>query len=272
MKLSFNKRLQKICKEKNNRLCIGLDIDPNHFPHFRNKTIEAMEAFAKDVIDRTIDFCPVYKPNFAFYERYGSKGYALLERIVNFINNRSLVIADAKRGDIGNTSYQYSKSILDNMGCDAITVSPYMGKDAIEPFIENAEKGIFVLAITSNEGAAELQNNSDDKLPLYKKVINIANELNINDNIGIVVGATQTDVMEEIKNISTGLSWLIPGVGSQGGSLEKSITISNQGNIGIINISRAILYAGRGNLDDIIQSAKNYTTKIQKSLYSLETC
>ena len=108
MKLSFNMRLEEVSKEKNNRLCIGVDIDPNHFPDFRNKTIDAMEIFAKDVIDRTSDFCPVYKPNFAFYERYGSKGYALLERIVKYIDGRSLVIADAKRGDIGNSSKYYS--------------------------------------------------------------------------------------------------------------------------------------------------------------------
>ena len=266
MKLSFNKRLEEVCKEKNNRLCIGLDIDPTHFPDFRNKTIDTIETFAKDIIDRTSDFCPVYKPNFAFYERYGSNGYALLERIVKYINGRSLVIADAKRGDIGNTSYQYAKSIFDNMGCDAITVSPYMGRDAIEPFIEDLEKGVFVLAITSNAGAAELQNNLADKIPLYKKVINLVNELNINDNMGIVVGATQTKIMEEVKKISKGLPWLIPGIGSQGGNLEKSVTISNHDGIGIVNISRSILYAGTGSLDDILQAAQNYTKEIQKNL------
>ena len=272
MKLSFNKRLQKICNEKNNRLCIGLDIDPDRFPVSRDKTIEGMEAFAKDIIEGTITFCPVYKPNFAFYERYGSKGYALLEKIVDFINGRSLVIADAKRGDIGNTSRQYANAILNNMGCDAITVSPYMGKDAIEPFVENIEKGVFILGVTSNIGAAEIQNNSGDSLPLYQRVIKIANELNENDNVGLVVGATQTHLMEIVQKKSKRLSWLVPGIGAQGGDLEKSISISNQGGVGIINISRGILYADTGSMDDIIQSAKYYTKEIQKYLCNPITC
>ena len=107
-------------------------------------SLSGMESFGKDVIDGTIDFCPVYKPNFAFFERFGSQGFALLERLVAHINGRAIVIADAKRGDIGNTSRQYAKSVLYNMGCDAITISPYMGRDAIEPFIENPQKGVFI--------------------------------------------------------------------------------------------------------------------------------
>ena len=124
MSLSFNKQLKEICNKKNNRLCIGLDIDPDKFIDNRNMSIDSMEHFLKEVIDGTIDFCPIYKPNFAFFERYGSKGYLLLEKLVSYIDGRSIVIADAKRGDIGNTSSQYAKSILDSMGCDAITISP----------------------------------------------------------------------------------------------------------------------------------------------------
>ena len=140
MSISFNKRLIEVCNEKNNRLCIGLDINPDCFPKERGTSIDEVEAFVKDVIDGTISFCPVYKPNFAFYERFGSKGYALLERVVDYIAGRAIVIADAKRGDIGNTSVQYAKSILENMGCDAITISPYMGRDTIEPFMERKDK------------------------------------------------------------------------------------------------------------------------------------
>ena len=147
MTLSFNTRLQAICDEKNNRLCIGLDIDPDHFPPHRENSLETMEKFAKDIIDGTISFCPVYKPNFAFYERFGSGGYALLERLVDYISGKAIVIADAKRGDIGNTSHQYARAILDTMGCDAITISPYMGRDTIEPYLEDIEKGIFVLCM-----------------------------------------------------------------------------------------------------------------------------
>ena len=171
MKLSFNQRLEAVCKRKNNYLCIGLDIDPDKFQAERDHSIESMEAFGKEVIDGTIDFCPVYKPNFAFFERFGSKGYALLERLVNHINGRAIVIADAKRGDIGNTSKQYARAVLDNMGCDAITISPYMGRDAIVPFMESNDKGVFILAMTSNKGAAEIQNNQNDNIQIIKRNI-----------------------------------------------------------------------------------------------------
>ena len=272
MTLSFNKRLQEICIKKNNRLCIGLDIDPDHFPQGRDTTLDGIEIFAKEVIDGTIDYCPVYKPNFAFYERYGSKGYALLERIVDYVNGRALVIADAKRGDIGNTSRQYARSILETMGCDAITISPYMGRDAIEPFLIDIEKGVFILAITSNKNAAEIQNNPNDTLPLYEKIIQIARKLNKDDNIGIVVGATQIDLMENIRRLSEGLAWLVPGIGAQGGDLQKSVSISNNNGVGIINISRGILYAGNGSLDEIINSAYQYTEQIREIVCNPVSC
>ena len=272
MTLSFNKRLQEICIKKNNHLCIGLDIDPDCFPVGTDISIHGMEAFAKDVIEGTIDFCPVYKPNFAFYERFGSDGYALLERIVDYVSGRAIVIADAKRGDIGNTSRHYARAILETMGCDAITISPYMGRNAIEPFLTDFEKGVFVLAMTSNDGAVEIQNNQNDVIPLYQKVVKLANKLNENDNIGLVVGATQTDVMESIRKLSEGLSWLVPGVGAQGGDLQNSVSISNKNGVGIINISRGILYAGNGSIDDIIKSARQYTEQIREIICNHITC
>ena len=262
MKLSFNQRLEAVCKRKNNYLCIGLDIDPDKFQIERDASINSMESFGKEVIDGTIDFCPVYKPNFAFFERFGSKGYALLERLVNHINGRAIVIADAKRGDIGNTSRQYASAVLDNMGCDAITISPYMGGDAIAPFIKNPAKGVFILAVTSNPSARELQEHGGTSNPLYKKVIQLAVKLNTNDNIGLVIGATQVEVMEDIRKQSKGMPWLIPGVGSQGGDLETALNISHENGIGIINISRGILYAGNGSMKAVIQAARDYSDKI----------
>ena len=272
MKLSFNKHLQEICNEKNNRLCIGLDIDPDRFPLGRDTSLKGMETFAKEVIDRTIGFCPVYKPNCAFYERFGSEGYAILERIVDYISGKALVVADAKRGDIGNTSRQYAQAILQTMGCDAITISPYMGRDAIEPFLTDIEKGVFVLAITSNNGATEIQNNQNDEIPLFERIIQIACELNHGDNIGLVVGATHIDVMKKIRKLSTGLSWLVPGIGTQGGDIKQAVAISNQNGVGIINISRGILYAGNGSMDDIIKSAHQYTEKIREIVCNSVTC
>ena len=264
MKLSFNQRLETVCKDKNNYLCIGLDIDPDKFHPGRDTSIDAMEVFGKEVIDGTIDFCPVYKPNFAFFERFGSKGYALLEELVDYISGRAIVIADAKRGDIGNTSRQYARAVLNNMGCDAITISPYMGRDAIEPFLEDTKKGVFILAMTSNDSAVEIQNNQNDNIPLYERIIQIANELNQGDNIGLVVGANQVNVMEKIRMLSEGLSWLVPGVGAQGGNLNESVSISNKNGVGVINISRGILYAGNRSMDDIIKSACKYTEQIRE--------
>ena len=272
MKLSFNQRLEAVCKRKNNYLCIGLDIDPDKFKIERDTSIDGMEAFGKEVIDGTIDFCPVYKPNFAFFERFGSKGYALLERLVNHINGRAIVIADAKRGDIGNTSRQYAKAVLDNMGCDAITISPYMGRDAIMPFIENTNKGVFVLAVTSNPGARELQEHGGSSYPLYKIVIQIANKLNSGNNIGLVVGTTQDEVMMDIRKQSKGMPWLIPGVGYQGGDLEKAVNISHDNGMGIINVSRGILYAGDGNMKAVIQTARDYSEKIRGIICNPVNC
>ena len=272
MTLSFNHRLQNICKGKSNSLCIGLDIDPDKFPSGKDTSLDGMETFGKEVIDGTIDFCPAYKPNLAFFERFGSKGYALLERLVDHISGRAIVIADAKRGDIGNTSQQYAKAILETMGCDAITISPYMGREAIEPFIENVEKGSFILAVTSNPSARELQEHGGGADPLYKKVIQIAVELNTNDNIGLVVGATQIDVMEDVRERSKGMPWLIPGIGVQGGELETALNISHQNGMGIINISRGILYAGNGSMKNVIQSAINYTEKIRSIIWNPVNC
>jgi orotidine-5'-phosphate decarboxylase len=272
VELSFNKRLQSICEAKSNSLCIGLDIDPDKFPSGADTSLLGMESFAKDVIDGSIDFCPMYKPNFAFFERFGSQGFALLERLVAHINGRAIVIADAKRGDIGNTSRQYATAILDGMGCDAITVSPYMGRDAIKPFIENPEKGVFVLAVTSNQSASEIQEHGNQANPLYKKVIQISMELNTNDNIGLVVGATKTEIMEEVRKLSNGMPWLIPGVGTQGGDLESALKISHKNGLGIINVSRGILYAGDGSLNDVIQAAKNYTEKIRSIVWNPVNC
>tara|TARA_B100000029_G_scaffold142542_1_gene137749 strand:- start:6655 stop:7455 length:801 start_codon:yes stop_codon:yes gene_type:complete len=263
MKLPFNKRLEQICSKKSNLLCIGLDPDPEKMPHRQDKSILGIECFIKDVIASTIDFCPVYKPNFAFYERFGSKGYIMLEKIVDFINGRALVIADAKRGDIGNSSKQYAIAILDKMGCDAITVSPYMGRDTILPFTNDSSKGVFILGLTSNASALEFQGVSSNGVPIYEKVCDLAVEINKNNNIGVVIGATHNNEVKKLRTKTQGLSWLIPGIGNQGGDLEHAVKLGNQNGIGIINVSRDILYAGSGSLNDVINSAHKYTKKIR---------
>jgi orotidine-5'-phosphate decarboxylase len=189
-----------------------------------------------------------------------------MERLVDHINGRAMTIADGKRGDIGNTTNQYATAIFDTIGFDAITVAPYMGRDSIHPFIQNEEKGAFVLCLTSNASASDLQFSKKEDDCLYEYVAKLSVELNTQSNIGLVVGATNPTQMESLRNISSGLSWLIPGIGAQGGDLEASISIGNKDGVGIVNVSRGILYAGNGSLDAIVQSAQNYTNKIREIL------
>ena len=247
--LNFNKHLSNVCIQKNNRLCIGLDLDNRKL---QNTSISYMNGFIKDIIDATIDICPVYKVNLAFYERLGKNGFDLLSMIPEYIDNRAITIADAKRGDIGNSSKYYAEAIFTTLNYDSITVSPYMGEDSILPFCEKENKGVFILCLTSNQGSSNFQNKKIEKNELFIHVAKLASKLNNNNNIGLVVGATKYDKMNSIKEVSGGMPWLIPGVGFQGGSLKDSITIGSKNNsIALINSSRSIIYAGDGSIKDI---------------------
>ena len=264
MKKSFNNRLKEICELRNNRLCIGLDIDPNKINQKYDSNLSNVIDFTKDVVDATIDLCPVYKLNLAFYECYGSKGYRWMEKILKHIDHRALTIADGKRGDIGNTAEKYADSLFNHFGFDSVTLSPYMGIDSIAPFIEDRTKGSFVLCLTSNKGALDFQYNKYKNEPLFISVAKFCKKLNIKNNLGIVVGGTKPQSMEIISENSSGLIWLIPGIGAQGGDLESSIKISNKNGLGIINVSRGILYSGDGSIDSIYNATKKYTNEIRK--------
>ena len=260
---TFNNRLLKTCIEKNNRLCLGLDLDNRKL---KVDTLSYFEGFIKDIIDTTIDLCPIYKINFAFYERLGKKGYHILDEITQYINGRAITIADAKRGDIGNSSKYYAEAIFNTLNYDSITVSPYMGYDSIQPFCEY-NKGVFILCLTSNSGSENFQNKIINKQKLYLHVAKLASSMNDDDNIGLVVGATKNNQMKEIRKKTKGLPWLIPGVGFQGGSLKDSIQIGSQyKSLSIINVSRGIIYAGGGSLDDIRVATEDYTEKIRNIL------
>ena len=260
----FNNRLSKICTEKNNRLCLGLDLDNRKL---QVNTLSYFEGFVKDIIDTTIDLCPIYKINFAFYERLGKNGYHILSEITNHIDGRAITIADAKRGDIGNSSKYYAEAIFDTLNYDSITVSPYMGEDSIKPFCKYNDRGVFILCLTSNIGSENFQNKNINGDKLYLHVAKLALNMNKNNNIGLVVGATKNKQMESIREYSKGLPWLIPGVGFQGGSLEDSINIgSKYDSLPIINVSRGIIYAGNGSLDDIRLATEEYTEKIRNIL------
>ena len=264
MENSFNNRLLDKCNLTNNRLCIGLDIDPDKLP-FCVSDLACVEDFTKDIIDSTIDFCPVYKPNFAFYERFGPKGFTLLKNIVSHIGDRAITIADAKRGDIGNTSKHYAHSIFNQFGFDSVTIAPYMGSDAITPFIEDKTKGVFVLCLTSNNSAKDFQFITENNNQLYEFVADKTESLNKNNNLGLVVGATNKEQMSALREKNS-LPWLIPGIGAQGGDLETSIKVGNQKGVGIVNVSRSVIYAGNGSIDEISKSALDYTKQIRSFL------
>ena len=266
MEKSFNNRLKKICNLKNNRLCIGLDIDPAKINKDIQSDFSSIIDFTKDIVDATVDSCPVYKLNLAFYECYGSKGYDWMGKIVEHIDDRSITIADGKRGDIGNTAKKYADSLFNHFGFDSVTLSPYMGIDSILPFIEHKSKGSFVLCLTSNKGANDFQYNISNGEPLFISVANFCKYLNEKNNLGIVVGATKPESMNQISDNSKDLSWLIPGIGAQGGDLESSIKISNKNGLGIVNISRGIIYAGDGTLESISKATEDYTKEIRSYL------
>ena len=261
---NFNDKLKEICLAKNNRLCIGLDVDNTKL---KDDSLSYMKNYIIDIIEHTIDLCPIYKINFSFYERYGSKGFAILEDIVKIVDKRAITIADAKRGDIGNSSKYYAKAIFEHFNFDSVTVSPYMGIDSIKPFIDYADKGIFVLGLTSNQGSLDIQKkNIEDGMPVFEHVINMAVDMNINNNVGLVIGATNDKYLEQIKRISSNLPWLMPGVGFQGGDLKKSITLGDRNGLAIINVSRGILNAGNGDILDIRNATIDYTEKIRENL------
>ena len=261
MDTTFNNTLKKISEDKETKLCIGLDIDSDRMPDSMDKSLLGLQRYIQDIIDSTIDLCVAYKLNMGFYERYGSKGYALMEKIVEYINHRNLTIADGKRGDIGNTTTKYAISIFDSIGFDSITVSPYMGSDSIIPFIQNKNKGAFVLCLTSNKSSKDIQFKEEEGKTIYQSVAELASKLNKNNNIGLVVGATNPDFMNKIRDLND-LPWLIPGIGTQGGDLEKSVHISNKNSIGLINVSRAIIFAGDCKLSAVHDAAKSFNNQI----------
>ena len=262
----FYEKLKYNCESKHSRLCLGLDIDYNLLPNSFNKTMNGTFDFLKVVIDSTSDLCVAYKINMGFFEQFGSKGYELMEKTVEYIDNRAITIADGKRGDIGNSSKMYAKSIFNQMGFNSATISPYMGMDSVTPFLEDDRFGVFVLCLTSNPGSNDFQKNTYNSKPLFINVLNKLKELD-NQNVGIVVGATQEEDMRLVRDSSPLTSWLIPGIGKQGGNLEMSVNLGNkEGSLGIINVSRDILYYKDSSEKNINSRVKYYHKKIKEIL------
>lgn len=238
-------------RKKRSFLCVGLDVDLARIPAHLQRETHPVFAFNKAIIDATADLAIAYKPNLAFYEVMGSEGMKQLEMTVDYIRATDpniLIIADAKRGDIGNTAEQYAKAFFIHYDFDAITLSPYMGKDSIEPFLQFPGKWAIVLALTSNPGASDFQMlNVDQDQPLYEHVLMEAIKWGTTDNLMFVVGATRPEHFRSIRRIAPEHFLLVPGVGAQGGSLEMVIENGKSSKGGLlINNSRGILYAGSG--------------------------
>jgi orotidine-5'-phosphate decarboxylase len=237
-------QLVSTIRQKKSYLCVGLDTDLSKIPAYLQSDPHAIVTFNKAIIDATKDYCVGYKINTAFYEAMGGEGWAAMEETVQYIPATHLRIADAKRGDIGNTSSQYARAFFETMPFDAITVAPYMGEDSVRPFLEYTNKFTIVLGLTSNKGAAdfELQKMGDEFL--YEKVLRKVASWGNKDNLMFVIGATQSDAFLNVRKILPEHFFLVPGVGAQGGSLQEISEKAMNKDIGLlVNASRAIIYA-----------------------------
>lgn len=246
-------------RKKQSFLCIGLDTDLDKIPPHLLEEDDSIFAFNKAIIDATNHLCVAYKPNTAFYEAYGIKGWRALEKTIAYLNENHpniFTIADAKRGDIGNTSTRYAKAFFEEMGFDSVTIAPYMGKDSIEPFLAFENKHTILLALTSNEGAYDFQTKMVEGTELYKKVLQTSLSYKNSQNLMYVVGATKASFLADIRTIVPNSFLLVPGVGAQGGSLKDVCNYGMTSEIGLlVNSSRGIIYASNGK-DFAIEAAK----------------
>lgn len=255
-------------KKKKSFLCIGLDVDLNKIPKHLLKEEDPIFAFNKAIIDATHHLCVAYKPNTAFYEAYGIKGWKSLEKTITYLNDKHpeiFTIADAKRGDIGNTSTMYAKAFFDDLAFDSVTVAPYMGKDSVEPFLAFENKHTIMLALTSNTGAFDFQTLNVNNQELYKQVLETSKNWKNSKNLMYVVGATKAEYLAEIRKIIPNSFLLVPGVGAQGGNLIDVCKYGMTDDIGLlINSSRGIIYAS--NKEDFAEAAAKKAEELQNQM------
>lgn len=248
----------KHCIErKSSFLCLGIDPDPDKLPQGFARNVQGIYDFVHGIIQVTADLTPAYKFNLAFFEIWGWRGWQIMEKLLADIPRDIFLIADAKRGDIGNSSKFYAKALLEELPFHAATVSPYLGSDSIRPFIENDAKGAFVLCVTSNASGKELQEHGAEK-PLYIRTAEIVRELNTRENLGLVVGATKPQQLLDLCRQFLELPFLIPGVGSQGGDVDTAVAVCRETGLGLINVSRGILYPTEGTFPDNIRERVSY--------------
>ena len=259
-------------KKKQSFLCVGLDTDVNKIPEFMFDKYEGdyIFEFNKQIIDATAKYCVAYKPNLAFYESLGLQGWDVLERTVDYIRSNypdMFLIADAKRGDIGNTSAMYVRTFFGAMDFDSVTVAPYMGEDSVSPFLTYEGKWVTLLALTSNKGAFDFQFMKDAETgdTLYQKVLKTSKNWGNADNMMYVVGATKADMLSDIREIIPDNFLLVPGIGAQGGSLEEVVKHGMNSQCGLlVNSSRAIIYAA--NDETFAEAAAREAKKVQEQM------
>lgn len=256
-------------RKKKSVLCVGLDTDLDKVPTHLLKSDDPIFEFNRAVIEATADIAVAYKPNLAFYEAYGVKGWQSLEKTMRYLDENYpdiFTIADAKRGDIGNTSLRYAKSFFETLNFDSVTVAPYMGHDSVKPFLQFSNKWVILLALTSNAGASDFQKlETVEGDRLFEKVIRRSAEWGSTENLMYVVGATRAEAFTEIRRLIPNHFLLIPGVGAQGGDLVKVMesAIHNEPNI-LINSSRGIIYAGSGR--DFKEAIRQAALALQKKM------
>ena len=264
------KQLTKLIREKKSFLCIGLDTDIDKIPKHLLDTEDPVFEFNKQIIDATHDLAVAYKPNIAFYESMGSKGWVSLEKTIKYLNtfgDQLFTIADAKRGDIGNTSKKYAEAFYENLGFDSLTLAPYMGEDSVTPFLQYPDKWAIVLALTSNKGAFDFQYEESvyEKNRLFETVLKTVSKWGTEDNLMFVVGATKSEMLKQIREIVPHHFLLVPGVGAQGGSLKEVADYGLNKHVGLlVNSSRGIIYASQD--EDFAAKARAEAKKLQAEM------
>ena len=247
-KPGFREKLSAASGANNSLLCVGLDPDPGKLPRDgRGRRLDVLE-FNRAIIDATADLVCAYKPNFAFYGALGESGWSTLASTLEHVPNHIPAIVDAKVGDIGNTAERYARMMFDELGAGALTVNPYMGRDAVAPFLSYADRGVFLLCLTSNPGSEDLETLNVDGRPLYERVAEKAADWDEHGNVGLVVGATKSESLQNLRALAPELPFLIPGVGAQGGDVESAVLYGDTPDSGgiIINASRSVIYASDG--------------------------
>ncbi|HEX2984897.1 MAG TPA: orotidine-5'-phosphate decarboxylase [Ignavibacteriales bacterium] len=264
--MSFTQKLQKKFSE-NKHIAVGLDSDINKIPQHLKNNSDPIFEFNRIIIENTASYAASYKLNFAFYEGDGARGFEALQKTIEIIPEDVLIIGDAKRGDIGNTSEMYAKSVFDHFKCDSVTLAPYMGIDSIEPFIKYEDKLSFILALTSNKSSADFEKlRLEGGEYLYQRVIRKVKEWNTRKNCGVVFGATNLAELSENLELLKGLYLLIPGVGAQGGSAKDVSSVLSKAGISeyLINVSRSLIYADSGK--DFGAAAKKEIVKLNEEI------